>query len=90
MNTTLTEERRKRLHRRVRFIVAFTITYNVIEAVIAITAGAQASSAALIGFGLDSSRSPRPLTLTGGRRPPSEPSRSHSSPWPPTSPSTPS
>ncbi len=54
MNTTLTEERRKRLHRRVRFIVAFTITYNMIEAVIAITAGAQASSAALIGFGLDS------------------------------------
>jgi divalent metal cation (Fe/Co/Zn/Cd) transporter len=54
MNTTLTEERRKRLHRRVRFIVAFTITYNVIEAVVAITAGAQASSAALIGFGLDS------------------------------------
>lgn len=54
MNTTLTEERRKRLHRRVRFIVGFTITYNVIEAVVAITAGAQASSAALIGFGLDS------------------------------------
>lgn len=54
MNTTLTEERRIRLHRRVRFIVGFTITYNVIEAVIAITAGAQASSAALIGFGLDS------------------------------------
>ena len=54
MNTTLTEERRKRLHRRVRFIVAFTITYNMIEAVIAITAGAQASSAALIGVGLDS------------------------------------
>jgi len=54
MNTTLTEERRTRLHRRVRFIVGFTITYNVIEAVVAITAGAQASSAALIGFGLDS------------------------------------
>jgi len=54
MNTTLPEERRKRLHRRVRFIVAFTITYNMIEAGIAITAGAQASSAALIGFGLDS------------------------------------
>lgn len=43
-----------RLHRRVRFIVAFTITYNVIEAVVAITAGTLASSAALIGFGLDS------------------------------------
>jgi len=42
------------LHRRVRFIVAFTITYNVVEAVVAITAGTQASSAALIGFGLDS------------------------------------
>lgn len=51
---TITAERRKRLHRRVRFIVAFTITYNVIEAAIAITAGVLASSAALIGFGLDS------------------------------------
>lgn len=50
----LTPERRARLHRRVRFIVAFTITYNVIEAVVAITAGSLASSAALIGFGLDS------------------------------------
>ena len=51
---TITTERRMRLHRRVRFIVAFTITYNVIEAAIAITAGVLASSAALIGFGLDS------------------------------------
>lgn len=50
----VTAERRARLHRRVRLIVAFTITYNVIEAVIAITAGAIASSTALIGFGLDS------------------------------------
>lgn len=52
--TSLREERRERLHRRVRFIVAFTITYNVLEAVIAIWAGVLASSAALIGFGLDS------------------------------------
>lgn len=37
-----------------RFIVFFTITWNVIEAVIALSAGAVASSAALIGFGLDS------------------------------------
>ena len=50
----LTDERRAQLHRRVRFIVFFTITWNVIEAVIALTAGAVASSAALIGFGLDS------------------------------------
>lgn len=51
---TLTGERRSRLHRRVRFIVAFTITWNVIEAIVAISARAVASSAALIGFGLDS------------------------------------
>lgn len=52
--TELTVERRARLHRRVRFIVAFTITYNVIEGIIAVWAGVVASSAALIGFGLDS------------------------------------
>lgn len=51
---TLTEARRSTLHRRVRFIVGFTITYNVIEAIVAIWAGSMASSAALIGFGLDS------------------------------------
>ena len=34
--------------------VAATITYNVIEAVIALTEGARVSSTALIGFGLDS------------------------------------
>ena len=50
----LTDERRAQLHRRVRFIVFFTITWNVIEAVIALSAGAVASSASLIGFGLDS------------------------------------
>lgn len=52
--TALTPGRRERLHRRVRFIVAFTITYNVLEAVVAIWAGVLAASAALIGFGLDS------------------------------------
>ena len=51
--TAPSAERRTRLHRRVRFIVAFTITYNVIEGVIAVWAGVAASSAALIGFGLD-------------------------------------
>lgn len=52
--TMLLTERRVVLHRRVRLIVAVTIGYNVIEAVVAITAGAAASSAALVGFGLDS------------------------------------
>ncbi|KAB1639964.1 cation transporter [Pseudoclavibacter terrae] len=35
-------------------VVAFTIAYNVIEAAVALSAGAASSSAALIGFGLDS------------------------------------
>jgi divalent metal cation (Fe/Co/Zn/Cd) transporter len=46
--------RRDLLARRVRLLVAATITYNVIEAIVAITAGTLASSTALIGFGLDS------------------------------------
>ena len=54
MTVPISSERRQRLHRRVRLIVAFTISYNVIEAVVALSAGAMASSAALIGFGLDS------------------------------------
>lgn len=54
MTADMTSERRALLHRRVRLIVAFTITYNVIEAIVAVWAGVLASSAALIGFGLDS------------------------------------
>lgn len=50
----LTAQRRVVLTRRVRLLVAATITYNVIEAAVALTAGAIASSTALIGFGLDS------------------------------------
>lgn len=54
MSAAITTERRATLHRRVRWVVGFTITYNVLEGIIAVTAGAAASSAALIGFGLDS------------------------------------
>ncbi len=46
--------RRGLLTRRLRWLVAATIAYNVVEAVVALTAGAWASSTALIGFGLDS------------------------------------
>ncbi|MEU9981692.1 cation transporter [Streptomyces sp. NPDC050856] len=46
--------RRDALAERIRLLVAATITYNVIEAIVAITAGTIASSTALIGFGLDS------------------------------------
>ncbi|HEX2284235.1 MAG TPA: cation transporter [Mycobacterium sp.] len=42
------------LARRIRLLVAATITYNVIEAVIALAEGTRVSSSALIGFGLDS------------------------------------
>ena len=49
-----TPERRTVLSRRIRIFVAITITYNVVEAVVAISAGTVASSSALIGFGLDS------------------------------------
>lgn len=51
---TPTSERRLVLYRRIRLFVTATITYNVIEAVIALGAGVGASSSALIGFGLDS------------------------------------
>lgn len=42
------------LRRRIRIVVAITIAWNVIEAIVALAAGHAASSAALIGFGLDS------------------------------------
>jgi hypothetical protein len=47
-------QRRVMLGRRIRLLVATTVTYNVIEAVVALGAGVAASSGALIGFGLDS------------------------------------
>ncbi|MCK5891750.1 MAG: cation transporter [Aeromicrobium sp.] len=46
--------RRDTLVRRIRLLVALTIAYNVVEAVVALSAGFAASSTALIGFGLDS------------------------------------
>jgi divalent metal cation (Fe/Co/Zn/Cd) transporter len=49
-----TGPRRDVLVRRIRLLVAATIAYNVVEAVVALTAGTIASSTALIGFGLDS------------------------------------
>ena len=52
--SALTGTRRATLQRRIRLLVAATITYNVVEAVVALVAGTVASSVALIGFGLDS------------------------------------
>ncbi|MGK5683330.1 cation transporter [Actinoplanes sp. URMC 104] len=46
--------RRAALTRRIRLLVAATIAYNVVEAVVAVGAGTAAGSTALVGFGLDS------------------------------------
>lgn len=52
--TAVLQDRRDVLRRHIKLIVAITIGYNVIEAIVALAAGSAASSAALIGFGLDS------------------------------------
>lgn len=47
-------KRRQQLGRRAQLLAAASVTYNLIEAVIAISAGLVAGSIALVGFGLDS------------------------------------
>lgn len=46
--------RRQQLGRRAQLLAAASVSYNVIEAAIAISAGLVAGSVALVGFGLDS------------------------------------
>jgi cation diffusion facilitator family transporter len=46
--------RKQRLHRRAVRLEYFTVSWNVLEALVAITAGVIAGSVALIGFGVDS------------------------------------
>ena len=45
---------RSRMGRRAQLLAAASVSYNVVEAVIAIAAGLVAGSVALVGFGLDS------------------------------------
>ncbi len=52
--TAATEEERRRYGRRAQLLAGASVTYNVVEAVVAITAGLVAGSIALVGFGLDS------------------------------------
>jgi hypothetical protein len=52
--TAVSDEDRRRYGRRAQLLAGASVTYNVIEAVIAITAGLVAGSIALVGFGLDS------------------------------------
>lgn len=52
--TTLDPGQRARLGRRAQLLAGASVTYNLVEAVVAITAGVVAGSVALVGFGLDS------------------------------------
>ncbi|MGL5861908.1 MAG: cation diffusion facilitator family transporter [Phycicoccus sp.] len=45
---------RRRLGRRAQLLAGASVAYNLVEAVVAITAGVVAGSVALVGFGLDS------------------------------------
>ncbi|WP_282945116.1 cation transporter [Cellulomonas endometrii] len=54
MGTRPEVTRRTVLQRRIRLVVAATIAYNVVEAVVALVAGRISSSGALVAFGLDS------------------------------------
>ena len=50
----LSPAQRRRLGRRAQLLAGVSVGYNLVEAVVALTAGAVAGSIALIGFGLDS------------------------------------
>jgi divalent metal cation (Fe/Co/Zn/Cd) transporter len=52
--TAVTAEDRRRYGRRAQLLAGASVAYNVVEAVIAVTAGLIAGSVALVGFGLDS------------------------------------
>jgi divalent metal cation (Fe/Co/Zn/Cd) transporter len=47
-------DERRRLGRRAQLLATASVTYNVVEAVVAVSAGLVAGSVALVGFGLDS------------------------------------
>ncbi|QNN52798.1 cation diffusion facilitator family transporter [Nocardioides mesophilus] len=50
----VTTARRRQLGRRAQLLAGASVSYNVVEAVVSVAAGAAASSVALVGFGLDS------------------------------------
>jgi len=51
---TLDPDHRRQLGRRAQLLAGASVTYNLVEAVVAVTAGLVAGSVALVGFGLDS------------------------------------
>jgi divalent metal cation (Fe/Co/Zn/Cd) transporter len=54
LQSRLSADRRSSLGRRAQLLACASVAYNLLEAAVAITAGAIAGSVALIGFGLDS------------------------------------
>ncbi len=54
MGSRLSVARRRQLGRRAQLLAGASVAYNVVEAIVAVAAGAAASSMALVGFGLDS------------------------------------
>ncbi|AXT86355.1 hypothetical protein C6I20_15000 [Aeromicrobium sp. A1-2] len=53
-DSTTAASDRGALGRRAKLLASVSVTYNIIEGIIAITAGVAAGSIALVGFGLDS------------------------------------
>jgi divalent metal cation (Fe/Co/Zn/Cd) transporter len=54
MTTTDQTAQRERLRRRGLALAVATIAWNLIEGIVAVTAGIAAGSIALVGFGIDS------------------------------------
>ena len=54
LGAAVSAEDRARLGRRAQLLAGASVSYNLVEGVIAVTAGLVAGSVALIGFGLDS------------------------------------
>lgn len=52
--TVVSADRRRQLGRRAQLLAGASVAYNLVECVIAISAGVVAGSVALVGFGLDS------------------------------------
>jgi hypothetical protein len=55
---TAVVERREALHRRALLLECCTVSWNVVEAVVAIGAGVLAGSVALIAFGAENRKNP--------------------------------
>lgn len=66
-NTTLSPAEVERLTRRGLRLAQFTVAYNVVEGVVAITVGLMAGLVSLVGFGLDSGIESAAAVLVGLR-----------------------